>query len=98
MQADFVCYFRAELLNKPWFPTSLVYYITGYFRPFEIFSKAQSKLYFDKLKSMFNIKNKDDLLPLKLAFDNKSRVPPSWQGHNVPAFYLINFDKLCSVN
>jgi hypothetical protein len=49
MQADFVCYFRAELLNEPWFPTTLIYYISGYFRPFEIFSKAQSKLYFDKL-------------------------------------------------
>jgi hypothetical protein len=98
MQADFVCYFRAKLSNRRWFPTSLVYYITGYCRPFGIFAKAQSKLYFDKLKPIFNIKNKDDLLPLKLAFDNGTISSPSWQGYNVPVFYLINFDKLCSVN
>jgi hypothetical protein len=82
MQADFVCYFRAELLNGPWFPTTLIYYISGYFKPFEIFLRAQSKLCFDKLKSIFDIKSKDDLLSLKMAFDNKSRSSP-----NVPAAY-----------
>lgn len=58
MQADFVLFMRAELDTKDerniWWPEILLY-LGDFHSPFEIFARAISKKYFDKIKCLFVI-------------------------------------------
>src|SRR5262249_47600221 len=59
MQADFLLYLRALLSPKierdwqrPWVPYTLLYAVNRY-SPFEIFAKAESAMYAEKLRPLF---------------------------------------------
>ncbi len=101
MQADFVLFIQDifETLkvgnSQHWWPVTLVY-LEGYSSPFEIFARAQSKEYFDKLKIIFNMEEKDEFLVLFDAFEsNKFRVP-RWDFSSFYPKGLLGFDKLAT--
>jgi hypothetical protein len=69
MQADFILYIRKEIENNTeqyrnqWFPTTLVY-TDRHYGSFEVFARAQSKRYFDKMKILLEIEDKGTLVGL----------------------------------
>jgi len=85
--------------NQVWFPQTLLYK-TDYFEsksPFDIFLKAESKQYFDKLKVAIGVNAKSELLPMIDAFENGKLHTPNWgYGHAISPKFLINFDNLCT--
>lgn len=103
-QADFVLFLLKcqEAINEGesrayWYPKTLIYRPEYSAQPFEIFYKAQSKRYFERLKCVFNVENKTQLSRIFTAFE-KGILP-------VPKFGLFNtfspsslagFDKLCT--
>ena len=80
---------------QDWWPETLLY-IGRHSGVFEIFARAQSKEYFDRIKGIFDIATKDDLIPLFNLFkENKLRVP-SWEWTSFCPAALIGFDNLAS--
>lgn len=101
MQADFVLFIRDALSSirtrsyQSWRPVSLLYaeHLIG---PFEIFARAQSKTYFDRLKCLFDINQKDDFLPMLDAFRDGKLRKLQWEFSSFEPALLIGFEGMAS--
>ncbi|GAG70603.1 unnamed protein product [marine sediment metagenome] len=97
MQADFVLFIRTELyaedLFDSWWPEILLY--LGHFPgPFEIFARAESKRYFEKMKCLFDIQSPDDFKQLLEEYQQGKRELPRWERHSFNPALLLNIKKL----
>lgn len=107
MQADFVLFLRDSIdalktdRRQNWWPDSLVY-VERHSRPFEIFARAQSASYFEKIKSLFDIKDKNELGQVLAKFSRDGRdqnAPlflPHWEYTTADPQILSGFDKLAT--
>ncbi len=99
MQTDFILFLRAEFnklrgnASSEWWPETLLY--VGHFPgPFEIFARARSKEYFDKIKCLLNIDNPKDISELISEYTEGKRRLPRWEFESFDPVSLIGFDKL----
>lgn len=101
MQADFVLFIRdcfdsiRNKKNQCWWPYTLIY-IGRFGGTFEIFARAQSMEYFDKLKCLFDIQQKDDFVNLFEAFKNEELRVPHWDFHSFSPEDLIGFKNMAT--
>lgn len=101
MQADFVLFIRDALSSirtgshQSWHPVSLLYaeHLIG---PFEIFARAQSKEYFDRLKCLFDIDQKEYFSPMLNAFQEGKLQKPRWEFSRLDPALLMGFEKMAS--
>lgn len=97
MQADFVLYLRAELETEGdfgnWWPETLLY-LGHYHSPFEIFARAVSKKYFDKVKCLLAIQSPEDLEGLLNAYKEDKRRLPRWEFESFSPSALLGYDQL----
>jgi len=86
MQADFTLYMRGcfEILRYPeearawaWWPETIIYSERQY-GPFEIFVRAESKEYFNRIKCLFSIEKKEDFEQVFQAYKDKKLHIPQW--------------------
>ena len=84
MQADFILYIRHQLNGQEgdysrhsWFPVTLLYAAERY-QPFEIFARAQSAKYFDRIRTALGVSHKDELVKLIEQYQSGTRRPPQW--------------------
>jgi hypothetical protein len=102
MQADFVLYLRNCLdalkgnSSQDWWPVSLLYRTLHNERPFEIFARAESTQYFESFLTMFDIKNKDELGTLQIAFDEQKLQIPGWGYARIHPRLLMGFEGLAT--
>lgn len=99
MQADFILFIRAELKGEDyfprWWPETLLY--LGHFHsPFEVFARARSKQYFDKIKCLFDIDTPDDLKQLLQQYREQKRELPSWEFNSLSLASLLNIENLAT--
>ena len=99
MQADFVLFMKAELcaqdLFDGWWPETLLY--LGHFPgSFEIFARAESKRYFEKMKCLFDIQNSDDFKQLLEEYKQGKRQLPRWEFNSFNPVLLLNIEKLAT--
>lgn len=99
MQADFVLLMRDELdaedLSVRWWPETLLW--LGHFPgPFEIFARAESKRYFEKIKCLFDIQSPDDFDQLLKEYQQSKRKVPRWERHSLNPALLLNIKKLAT--
>lgn len=95
MQTDFIIFIRNNLSKAGfWWPKTLIY--LGHFPgAFELFSRATSEQYFNKIKTLLNIKSKSDLTPL--IEEQKKQGASYYQlGHSFQIKQLLNFEELCT--
>jgi hypothetical protein len=102
MQGDFTLFLqdaRFALESKSyvrWWPETLVYG-ERIRAPFEIYARAESLRYFDKLKAVFQIQHKDDFAPLIKAFNERRMGIPGPNAYYSPdPIVLMNYEKLAS--
>jgi hypothetical protein len=101
MQADFILFIRdcLEMMRttgyQEWWPETMLY-IGRLSSSFEIFARAQSKDYFDKIKCLFDIEQKKDLEPLLQAFKEQKLKVPSWHFTSFSPYGLLGFEKLAT--
>jgi hypothetical protein len=99
MQADFVAFMRAEIILADqftkWFPDTLLY-VGHHEKPFEIFARATSKKYFDKIKCLLAIDSKSDLEPILRSYSSGKRQLPKWEFESFSPGYLLNYQKLAT--
>jgi len=102
MQADFVLYLRNCLdalkgdSTQHWWPISLLYKSFHNERPFEIFARAESTQYFELLSAMLDIKKKDELAALQVAFKEQKLQVPRWEFEQLNPHVLMGFDGLAT--
>lgn len=99
MQTDFICYLRNEIHKESgfigWWPETLLY-LGDFYGRFEIFAKAESVKYFDRIKTIFSIDKKEDLLPTIKDFSEGKRYTPQWEFEKINPDMLIGYEKLCT--
>ncbi len=104
MQSDFVLYLRScvAAVNsqmKQWWPETLVYTAFRFRGPFEIFARAQSAAYFEKIRPMIAVKTADELRDVvsKLGGDPNARLyVPRWEFDSIEPAALANLEKLAT--
>lgn len=98
MQADFALYLRSKTLfssNFMWWPETLVYYGSRG-STFEIFSRAASRRYFDKIKGLIGVETKDELGTALDRIETEQRGVPRWQFDSINPRYICQFDLLAT--
>jgi hypothetical protein len=99
MQADFVCYINSELTETDsyfgWYPHTLIYSERS-FNGFEIFARAQSISYFNKMKCILNIESFDQLKKLIDEFSTGKRNSPRWEHVSFSPAILAGIEKLAT--
>jgi hypothetical protein len=99
MQADFVMFMRASIDNEKfgthWWPATLLYAERGD-STFEIFSRAESQQYFDKMKCLLNISNKENLLAILEKFKANRGMLPKWSFDTINADSLTSIEYMCT--
>ena len=96
MQADFILYIRYELQDDRfarWWPYTLVY-TERFYSSFEIFSRAVSKRYFDRVKVLLGIETPQDLESLINSYKTGDRRVPSSGFSIVGPETLLNHEQL----
>lgn len=101
MQADFLLYL-SETLNglkedrkQEWWPETLVFksFNGG---TFEIFLRAESIEYFNRMAPALGIKSKSDISPFIAAIKEQNIYVPEWGHDRINPLELMNYEKLCS--
>ena len=103
MQSDFILFIRScfDTINNEtyrswgWHPETLVY-IERHSGTFEIFARAQSKEYFDRVKCIFDIEDKKDFIPLFEAFKKNQLEMPRWQFTSFNPEMLLGFERIAT--
>ncbi|PHM38217.1 SEFIR domain-containing protein [Xenorhabdus mauleonii] len=99
MQADFILFIRAELHHgdfyRYWFPETLVF-INHFHGTFEVFARASSKTYFDKMKCILLIDQVSDLKELMEAYRQGIRSTPGSGIGSFNPLTLLGYDRLAT--
>ena len=101
MQADFVLFIRScldplrEKMYQRWWPVTLVH-IERHRGAFEIFARSQSKEYFNKVKCLFDMQNKEEFDPLMQAFESGELKIPRWDFTWPNPLILLGCEKIAT--
>ncbi|MDY6896409.1 MAG: hypothetical protein SVO01_13480, partial [Thermotogota bacterium] len=99
MEADFVLFIRSELSREGprdiWWPETLVY-LYPFPGPFEIFARAESKQYFEKIKCLFDIQTLEDFKELLKQCEEDLRKLPREEFQSFNPGLLLNIEKLAT--
>ena len=98
MQTDLLLFLRAHLHHPDsyfyWWPETLLY-ARRLPKPFEIFARAQSTSYFNKMKCLLGIANKADLDTLiEELYQNSQQNLPRWQYQTIQLKHLLGYDNI----
>ena len=99
LQADFVAFMRAEIESQDsyrrWWPETLLY-VDYHNSSFEIFARAISKSYFEKVKVLLGIDSKEELAPLLASYQRGARQLPRWDFTEFNPASLLGYDNLAT--
>ncbi len=106
MQADFVLFIRREIEEDNsgftrWWPDTLFYpshfpQIRNHRYVFEMFARAMSSQYFNRIKGLLAINTKDDLSDLLQSYENDKRILPKWGSNIISLESLLGFESLAT--
>lgn len=101
MQADFTLYIRncmdslRNLHEQVWWPETLVY-AGDDGAVFEIFARAQSRRYFDNMKCLFDISDKQELDLIFQAIRERKLTLPRWDWDTIDPAALLGYQNLAT--
>jgi len=97
MQADFVAFIRADISASDdfsrWWPETLLY-VGHYGSSFEIFARAKSKKYFNRVKAILGIESPSDLSALLNSYKQGRRNLPRWEYESFSPSDLLGYESL----
>jgi len=100
-QADFILYIRDSFESwknnqyQSWWPEVCVY-LDRYGGPLEIFARAESNEYFQKIKGMLGVNNKKDLDDLVSAMEQGKLQVPAFSYRKMGVTFYLGHDKLAT--
>lgn len=93
MQADFVCFMRAELSGDRWWPETLLY-AAHHYGPFELFARATSNAHLSRILPILGITSLASIKAKLEEFASDRRSLPRWQFESFNPATLMAFDQL----
>lgn len=100
MQADFILYLRGALRNgghSMWWPETLIY-TSRHYGAFEIFSRASSVDYFEKIKPLLGINDISEIHGFIQSTQKYDIRIPNWGPNTFSPAALLNIDNLAKFN
>jgi len=99
MQADFILFMRAEVLQSDfysrWFPDTLLY-VGRFHSAFEVFARSSSRSYFEKVKCILGIDKPSDLNELMEAYKTDRQRLPRWEFDSFSPSVLLGYEQLAT--
>ena len=102
MEADFLLYIRAVVnsvkssdWSQQYWPDSLLY-LPEYSGTIELFTRAESKQYFDEIKILLNITSVEDLEPIREAIDTRNVFIPNWGWKHLNPLEIMGISKIAT--
>ncbi|WP_271270847.1 SEFIR domain-containing protein [Aliamphritea hakodatensis] len=100
MQTDFVLFIRAKATyitnNSKWWPETLLY-ADYHYRAFEIFSRAVSTEYFNKMKIILQINSPTEISEFINSSRENRNFLPSWEGQSIDVARLSALERLSTL-
>lgn len=97
MQADFICFLRADLTNSDsygkWWPETLLY-ATRHYGPFELFARSVSKTYLSRTLSLLGVTRLGQLKAKLDEYASDRENLPRWEFESFSPAALLGFDQL----
>ncbi|MBY5836347.1 TIR domain-containing protein [Rhizobium leguminosarum] len=95
--ADFIFYFRATKFNdyNSWWPETLLY-VDRHGGPFEMFARAKSARYFERIKHLVGVKNVQELSAYISGLLADANSIPRWQFDRLNIKRLMASDNIAS--
>jgi hypothetical protein len=96
MQADFVCFLRADLTHDyydSWWPETLLYAARSH-GPFEIFARSVSKRYLEQVLTLLGVDNVSTIKTKLDSYIGDRRNFPHWDHQSFSATALLGLDNL----
>jgi len=97
MTADLCLYLRSHKGDQPrlWWPETLLSVAT-YPVTFEVFARAKSKAYFEKLKPLLGVEDRDELMRRASSIEQDPDRIPKWTFDRLDPRALIQPDKIAT--
>lgn len=95
MAADFILYLRSQNSGDMWWPETLLY-VGRFSGPFEVFARAKSARYFDRIKPMLRVRNKEEFRTLIDKINKEPNRIPRWQFESINIDRLTGFEALAT--
>ncbi len=100
MQADFILFLRSSMTaldtdSSQWWPETLLY-APEYRGPFEVFARARSHRFFDRIKRVLGAKDKEDLGRMFEGFAAKKIYNPHWEYRSLSSKRLMGYEELAT--
>ena len=102
LQTDFILYLVNCVQSlrfgheQGWFPESLVH-MNFPDRPFDIFSRCESRHYFDTIKKILGVVKKMELEAVLESMDEEEIYVPEWGDFRIDPYALLNFKDMCTM-
>ena len=100
MQADFVLFLRDQLdgsnIAFHWWPETLLY-ASRQLGAFEIFARSQSAEYFERIKPLLHISDKEDLTALLEKVDRDGQPLLRWGFEFISPGRLLGYERIATV-
>lgn len=97
MQADFICFLRADLLHKSrydnWFPETLLY-AARHHGPFEVFARSVSKSYLSRILPLLGVLNLAELQKKMEEYSADRNSIPRWEVQSFSPSGLLGIEQL----
>jgi hypothetical protein len=97
MAADFVLFLRAAALEPSdrWYPETLLYTVFRFSHPFEVFARAESRAYFQRLSPVIGIGSRQEMEALIATYSaDGGRWLPRWEYDSLNIPLLSNVANL----
>ena len=100
MQADFVCFLRAELTSSDhyseWWPETLVY-VTHQHNAFELFARSASKAYLIRTLKLLGVTDISAISSKLSEYASNPQSIPRWDWDSINVSSLLGFEQLGTV-
>lgn len=95
MQGDFMLWLNAKRKGHWWYPMNCVY-ARSIHGAFEVFARAKSARYFDRLKIALGVNDRDHLQRIITGLVNDDRGVPRWSFDSLDVVQLSNIEQLAT--
>jgi hypothetical protein len=96
MAADLILFLRSRQAGAFWWPETLLY-AERHGGAFEMFARAKSLAYFDRLKGLLNVKGKAELEQLLASLNADPQSLPRWNYSTLSLSALLGLEKLATI-
>jgi hypothetical protein len=99
MAADFILYLRSQNADvwDMWWPETLLY-AGRYSGAFELFARAKSKRYFERIKGLLQVNSKEEFGRLLAKIKTEPGRIPKWQFDSINVDRLSGFEMLATAS